>query len=364
MSQSEDPETLMDDQQIIHHLRELAQIPGLSGREYPLIQHLQEEWSIAANVVKVSPLGSLHVMVEGEGSLPRPSVLFAAHLDTIGLMVTGIEDGFIRVTSVGGVDARVLPGQEVIVHGKRDLPGVIHLPPSSFLPSEAQKNSVVVDHILIDVPVEDEKLIQLVEVGDGITFRSQPQTLGDQFLTGPALDNRASIAAMTCLLDMLSSTQTGWDVWIAATSQEEENMSGARTSAHAIAPDVAVVVDVTFASAPGAPDHKSFALDCGITLGWGPTVHPVLHRQFASLAEDAEIPVTREPLPARSGTDADVLQISAAGVPTMLLSIPLRYMHTPVEMVHIQAIKNTALLASQFLEKTQKEFIETIIQDG
>lgn len=364
MNQKLDAEPLMDDQQIAHHLSELTQIPGLSGREYPLVQYLQDRWSAAADLERVSPLGSLHVMVEGEGAAPRPSIMFSAHLDAIGLMVTGIEDGFIRVASVGGVDARVLPGQEVVVHGKRDLPGVIHLPPPPFLPSGARKNSVDVDHLLVNVPVGNEKLPQLVEVGDGITFKSQPRILGEQFLTGPSLDNRASIAAMTCLLDTLVSTPTGWDVWVAATSQEEENMAGARTSAHAIAPDLAVVVDVTFASAPGAPDHKSFAFDGGITLGWGPTVHPVLYRRFASLAADAEIPVTREPLPARSGTDADVLQISAAGVPTMLLSIPIRYMHTPVEMVHIQSIKNTALLAHHFLEDTGKAYLKTIIQDG
>lgn len=354
----------MDDQQIAHHLGELVQIPGLSGREDPLVQFLQGRWSAAADLARVSPLGSLHVMAEGEGAAPRPSILFAAHLDAIGLMVTGIEDGFIRVTSVGGVDARVLPGQEVVVHGKWDLPGVIHLPPPPFLPSGARKNSVDVDHLLVDVPVRNEKLPQLVEVGDGITFKGQPGMLGAQVLTGPSLDNRASLAAMTCLLDTLASTSSGWDVWVAATSQEEENMAGARTSAHAIAPDLAVVVDVTFASAPGSPDHKTFAFDGGITLGWGPTVHPVLYHRFASLAAEKEIPVTREPLPARSGTDADVLQISAAGVPTMLLSIPIRYMHTPVEMVHIQSIKNTALLARHFLEETGKAFLETLIRDG
>lgn len=354
---------MMDDGHLKEHLQELIRIPGLSGREYPLSAYLQKVWEPLLDQLDINPLGSLQGLIRGEGPDPRPSVLFAGHMDAIGLMVSGITGDFLRVSPVGGIDARVLPGQEVIVHGVRKWPGILNLPPKSLLPASASKNTVEVKYLLVDVGLPHEELKEAVNIGDGVTFRGESFILGEGFLAGPSLDNRSSIAALTSLLYALQSRSFSWDVWVVATSQEEENMSGALTSAYAIAPDVAVAVDVTFATGPGAPDHKSFPLAQGITLGWGPSTHPALYQQFERVAEQEEIPVTLEPLPARSGTDADVIQISGAGVPTMLLSIPLRYMHTPVEMVAIQSIQHVAKLAKRWIESLGPESLETFAWD-
>lgn len=353
----------MDNAQTNDLLLELLTVPGLSGREDPILQHLDEIWSPLVDELQVSPLGSLQGLVKGSASPPRPSILFAAHMDAIGLMVSGIRGDFIRVTRVGGVDARVLPGTMVTVHGEKDLQGVVYQLPRSLLPSSVSKKSVELRYFLVDVGLEEEALTDQVRVGDLVTFQQKPFWLGEEVIAGPALDNRASVAAITLLLHALQSAPPVWDVWVVATSQEEENMSGALTSAYAIQPDLAVAVDVTFASGPGTPDYQSYPMGEEIPLGWGPSTHPALYRVFEEVADEEGISVTKEPLPMRSGTDADVLQISAAGVPTMLLSIPLRYMHTPVEMVSTRDVQGVAKLMGAFVARLKPDSFATFEWD-
>lgn len=344
-------------------LLELLTIPGLSGREDPIRAYLQEAWSPLVDELKISPLGSLQGLVKGKAPSPRPKILLAAHMDAIGLMVTGFRGDFVRVTTVGGVDPRVLPGGMVTVHGKEDLTGVIDQLPKSLLPSSASKKSVEIKYLLVDVGLEEEQLKDLVQIGDLVSFQQKPFWIGEDVIASPALDNRASVSAVTLLLHSLQSTPPQWDVWVVATSQEEENMSGALTSAYAIQPDLAVAVDVTFAAGPGTPDHKSYPLGEGIPLGWGPSVHPALYRAFEEVAEEEDISVTMEPLPMRSGTEADVLQISTAGIPTMLLSIPLRYMHTPVEMVSVRDIREVAKLMQAFIARLDLDSLDAFQWD-
>jgi endoglucanase len=154
-----------------------------------------------------------------------------------------------------------------------------------------------------------------------------------------------------------------WDLWAVATAQEEVTLGGALTSAYQLRPTLAVAIDVTFASSPGSPSHLSFPFGKGPTLGWGPTIHPALQKAFKDLAERLEIPYKLEPLPRRSGTDADALQIAAEGIPTMVLGIPLRYMHTPVEMVAIKDITRTGRLLAEFAAELDDKFLDKLVWD-
>jgi endoglucanase len=126
---------------------------------------------------------------------------------------------------------------------------------------------------------------------------------------------------------------------------------------------LAVAVDVTWAKSPGTPDHETFPLGKGPTLGWGPNIHPGLHKSFKTLADEMEIPYALEVMPRRSGTDADSLQIAAEGIPTMVITIPLRYMHTPVEMVSLKDIQRTAHLLSEFIAHLEIDYMETLSLD-
>jgi endoglucanase len=341
-------------------LKTLCATPGLSGHEAPIRKVLEKTWQPITDELSVSRLGSLHGLKSGTAPEPRPAILIAAHMDAIGLMVTGIVNGLLRVTEVGGLDARVLPGQLVSVHGRQDLPGVIVQPPAHLLPAEAQEGPVPLKYLLVDTGLRPRQVNQQVRIGDMISFAQEPIQLQGDTLAGRSLDNRASVAALTLCLEDLQTRNHAWDVWAVATTQEEETLGGARTSAFQLRPQIAVAVDVTWGESPGAPDHLTFPLDKGPTLGWGPNIHPGLHRSIKKTAEQIEVPFAVEVMPRHSGTDAFSIQIAAEGIPTMVVSIPLRYMHTPVEVVALKDIQRTARLLSEFITQLDIDYMNKL----
>jgi putative aminopeptidase FrvX len=344
-------------------LKSLISAPGLSGYEGPVRQLIEEAWRPLTDELRVSRLGSLHGLKRGQLSPPRPSLMLAAHMDAIGLMVTTIVDGFLHVTEIGGLDDRVLPGQRVVIHGREELPGVIVQPPAHLLPEEHRKGPVPQEHLLVDAALTPPELERLVRPGDLVSFAQEPLELGDQTLAGHSLDNRASVAALTHCLEALQGRELAWDLWAVATTQEEETLGGAATSAFELRPDLAVAVDVTFADSPGSPSHKTFPMGKGIVLGWGPNIHSGLHRAFKKLAERLEIPYKIEPIPRLSGTDAISLQVAREGVPTMVVSIPLRYMHTPVEMISVKDVQRVGRLLAEFAASLEVDFMDTLSWD-
>lgn len=349
--------------EIIPLLKDLISAPGLSGYESPVRHLVEEAWKPLTDELSVSRLGSLHGLKRGDGTEPRPAILLSAHMDAIGLMVTSVEDDFLHVTAIGGLDHRVLPGQRVTVHGRVDLPGVIVQPPAFLLPEEAQKGPVALKYLLVDTGLSHPQLQRQVRTGDLISFEQEPLELFGETLAGHSLDNRASLAALTQCLQELQDRKHIWDVWFVASVQEEETLGGALTSAFQLRPDLAVAVDVTFGRSPGSPDHKTYPLDKGPTLGWGPNIHPGLYKSFKDLAERLEIPFQVEVMPRHSGTDAYALQIVAEGIPSMVVSIPLRYMHTPVEVVAIKDITRTGHLLAEFIAQLQTDYLEKLSWD-
>jgi endoglucanase len=344
-------------------LKSLLTAPGLSGHEAPIREIIESAWHPLTDELSVSRLGSLHGLKNGVGPKPRPTILIASHMDAIGLMVTSIQDGFLRVTEVGGLDARVLPGQLVTVHGRRDLPGVIVQPPAHVLPSGAQDGPVPIKYLLVDTGMRPRQVQRQVRIGDLISFSQEPVQLQGDTLAGRSLDNRASVAALTLCLEELQTRKHAWDVWAVATSQEEVTMGGARTSAFQLRPDLAVAVDVTWGKSPNTPEHKTFPLGKGLTLGWGPNIHPGLHKSFIKVADQFEIPYAVEVMPRHSGTDAFALQVAAEGIPTMVVSIPLRYMHTSVEVVALKDIKRTSHLLSEFITQLDIDYMDKLTLD-
>jgi endoglucanase len=285
-------------------------------------------------------------------------------MDAIGLMVTRIREGLIHFTQVGGVDSRILPGQKVTVHGRRDLPGLVVQPSGRLLPRSLGENPVPMEHLLVDTGLETREVTNLVRPGDLISFAQTPFEMTGDTICGHTLDNRASVAALTVCLEELHTRVHAWDVWAAATAQEEETLGGGMTSAFELRPAVAVAIDVTFARGPGASDYNTFALGKGPTLCWGPNIHPALHRSIKETAERLEIPFQLEMLPRHSGTDAYAMQVAAEGIPTLVVGIPLRYMHTPVEVVSIKDIQRAGRLLADWISRLEIDFVEKITWDN
>ena len=348
--------------EITPFLKQLISVPGLSGYEAPVRDLIEQEWRLLCDEIHLSRLGNLQALRRGAGPEPRPSLLIAAHMDAIGMLVSGQVGEFLRLAAIGGIDPRILPGQLVTVHGKRELPGVIVQPPLHMLPEEAQELSPRLEYLLVDVGLLPAEVRRLVQLGDLVSFAQPPLEMGD-FLAGHSLDNRSSIAALTICLRELQNRHTSWDVWAVATVQEEESLAGALTSAFQLHPSLAVTIDTTYGTGPGSPNHLSFPLDKGPTLAWGPNIHPGLHRTFKEIADRLKIPYQFEPIAADSGTDAMVIQIAAEGIPTMLLEIPLRYMHSPVEMVSLNDVRRTGLLIAEFAAGLGETFLERLSLD-
>jgi putative aminopeptidase FrvX len=348
---------------ILPFLKELITAPGLSGHEAPVRQIIEKTWGPLTDELSISRLGSLHSLRRGTAPEPRASLLMAAHMDAIGLIVTRLNGEFLHIFRVGGVDPRVLPGQPVVVHGREDIPGLVVQPPPRLLPDAYRKNPVPMEHLLVDTGLPAARLARLVHPGDLVSFAQAPlETAGDT-IVGHTLDNRASVAILTCCLEELRPRPLQWDVWAVATVQEEETLGGAFTSGFQIHPTLAVAVDVTFAKGPGSPSHQTHPMGEGPTLGIGPNIHPELYKEFKQLAESLEIPFQIEPIPANSGTDALALQVVAEGVPSMVVGLPLRYMHTPVEMVSIKDITRAGRLLAEFVARLDADFMKKITWD-
>lgn len=342
-------------------LKQLIALPGLTAYEGPVRDVISEAWKPLVDELSVSRTGSLHGLKHGSGPDPRPKILLAAHMDAIGLMVTGIsEGGFLRIFRIGGVDPRILPGTPVTVHGKRELPAVICQPPDTLLPPAQRGKPVKMEYLFVDTGLEPEEVCALVRVGDLVSFGTTPTELAGDVISGHSLDNRASVAAVTACLEELKRVQHAWDVYAVATVQEEETLMGGFTSPYEIRPQIAVAIDVTHAKGPGASDWRTVPMGKGFTLDWGPNTHPALFEAFKSLADRLDLPYSLAVYPSGSGTDAMGMQIVNEGIPTMVVSIPLRYMHTPVEVVSYKDVARAGHLLAQFIAALEPDFVEKI----
>lgn len=357
---------------ILPFLKSLISASGLSGHETPVADLIAEKWRPLVDEIRMSRVGSLHGLKKGSSSAldagsakrPRPTLMIAAHMDAIGMRVSKIVDGFLHITHVGGIDVRVLPGAQVIVHASgsdEELPAVIVMPPARFLPESAGDGVLAINYLLVDTGLLPREVEKKIRVGDLVSFANEPLELAGDVISGHSLDNRASIAALTVCLEELQNKPHRWDVWAVATVQEEVTLLGASSSAFELRPQIAIVVDGSFAKGPGANGWQTFPLAKGVGLGLGPNIHPFLYEKLKELADRLEIPWFLDVTPAHSGTDAFAVQITAEGIPTGLVEYPLRYMHTPVEIVAVKDIHRVGRLLAEFISSLEEDFVDTII---
>jgi endoglucanase len=347
-------------------LRELSESAGVSGYERVAREATRRAFLPYVDDLRVDALGNLIARKEGSPSPdgPRRAILVAAHSDEIGLMVKGFDKGFLRFATVGGVDLRTILGQEVVVHGRRDLPGIVASRPPHVLPPDQRKKTVPLDDLFIDVGFSGDSVRDIVSVGDLVTMRRDLVELAEGYVCGKAFDDRAGIVSLAVCLEALSGPsgagQHLWDVYAVATSQEEVGLKGATVSAYGVAPDVAIAVDVTFGAQQGVAEAKTVDMDGGPAIARGPNVHPKMHERLVEIASQYELKHQIEVVPGASGTDAWAIQVARDGIPTALLSIPLRYMHTSVETVCLKDIERTGRLLALFIAGLGEPFHESL----
>jgi len=349
---------------ILPFLKSIISISGVSGHEAPVAKLIAEKWRPLVDEVTTSRVGSLHGLKKGSGNGKRPSIMIATHMDAIGVMVSKVEDGFLHITNVGGIDVRVLPGAQVTVHANsgEELPGVIAMPSAKLLPESLTAGEVLdINYLLVDTGLTPREVEKKARVGDLVSFANEPMELAGEIISGHTLDNRASVAALTVCLEELQGKSHVWDVWAVATVQEETSYLGAYTSAFDLRPQIAIAVDGTFAKGPGANGWQTHNMGKGIGLCMGPNIHPFVHKKLTELADKLEIPWFLDVTTAASGTDAYPMQVSVEGIPTALVEYPLRYMHTPVEMVSVKDIQRAGRLLAEFIASLEPDFVEKII---
>jgi endoglucanase len=330
-------------------LDELLRPGAPSGYEGPAA----EIWRKAASFAELSSdgLGSSIARV-GDAA---PLLAVVGHIDEIGLIVTHVDEkGFLWFTSIGGWDPQILVGQRVEIRGK-DGPviGVVGRKPIHLLEADQRKKVVELKGMHIDIGAKDgDEASELIRVGDPAVIAAEPVPMLGERLVSKAMDNR--LGAYVALESLRRANERGemkGSFAAVAAVQEEIGLFGARTAAFEVRPDIAIAVDVTHATdAPGVDEKELGAspLGSGPVIGRGSTLSP---KVFELLVETAEAEGIEHSISASgrgTSTDADVLQISRAGIPTGLVSIPLRYMHSPVEMVDLADVEATVELLAAF----------------
>jgi endoglucanase len=338
----------------LQFLSELVEAPSPSGFEQPAAKVFRDRLLKTADSVDTNVMGSVHAVLNG--SDPKGvSVMLAGHIDEIGLMVNYITpEGFLAFASIGGVDAAVLPGMRVKVHTQGGaLLGVMGRKPIHLIEDDERKHVTKIDKLFIDLGFPGDDVKKKVRIGDPITFDVGLETFGDDLAVSRAFDDKmgAWIAARV-LEEVKKAGGAAGDLIAAATVQEEVGLRGGTTSAYGVNPTVGIAVEVGHATDyPDIDKRKHGEASCGAgpIIARGPNINPILFELLHSAAEKAKVPFQIGAEPRGTGTDANAIQLSRGGKAAALISVPLRYMHTPTEVLSLKDLDASVKLLTRFV---------------
>ena len=336
-------------------LDRLLRIPAPSGYEEPAALAWRKEAAFAR--VSSDALGSSIATIGEEQAGPLVAVV--GHIDEIGLVVRHIDEkGFLHFGPIGGWDPQILIGQRVVVEGRSgQVRGVAGRKPIHLLDPDQRKKVVELKEMHLDIGAADRETAEaMVSVGDPVVIDTEPELLPGGRLVSRSLDNRVgSYVALEALRRVADAGGPPGQFAAIAAVQEEIGLFGSRTSAFEVRPDVAVAIDVTHATdAPGINESEvgSHPFGSGPAIGRGSTLSPIVFELLRETAEDEGIDYTVGASGNATHTDADSLQISRSGIPTGLVSVPIRYMHSPVEMLDLADLEATVRLITAFVLRT------------
>lgn len=326
----------------IELLKTLTSPAGVAGEESSSFESLKGLFSLYGDV-SCDTTGNIIIHRKGTGK----HILLDAHLDTIGFVVTEItDDGFVRVQKVGGVDMRTVEGMELTLHGKEDIYGVVCTVPPHLSDGESKVSAD--GTAVVDIGMNKEDAEKIISVGDRASFRSNFTVMNENIVSSPYIDDRGGIAV---LLKALEYTKTENEVTLVCSAQEETGGAGATCASFNAEADLSVSVDVSFATNPDSSDRECGKMNGGAMIGYAPILDRSYTEKLVEIAKEKDIPYQKEIMNGRTGTNADHITISKGGIPSVLVSLPLRYMHTPVETVDVRDIEACAKLIAEFLER-------------
>jgi len=329
-------------------IKSITEAPGVSGHEEEVSSLIEAVLSSYCDEVKKDSLGNLIFLKKG--SKRNTKIMLAAHMDEIGLMVREIDDnGFVRFTNIGGVDQRTLLCQEVTIHGKEKIYGIIGVKPPHLTDDAERSKAIGIEDLMIDTGFKKADLENILSIGDVVTVNRRTVALKNDCMASKALDDRAGVAVLLECLKELKQLKHDIDVYCVATVQEEVGTRGATTSAYSINPDIGIAIDVGFGRTPELNQHETIELTKGPAITVGPNIHPKIFDHMKTIAKEQYIDYQIEIAAGPSGTDAWPMQVTRSGVATGILSIPLRYMHTSVETLSLSDIEKSGKLLARFI---------------
>lgn len=328
---------------------ELGSACGPSGYEDAARQLIKERLSPYVNEIKTDVMGNI-IAMRRCGKQGARCLMLCAHMDEVGFVVTGHEKGYLRFECLGGVDARMLPACEMrVLTTPEPLYGVVDVMPVHALTKEEQGRPLPADKLYIDVGLTQEQAEQRVPLGTPVVYGVGVQYLGTEMLCGKSMDDRSCAAIIIKLMEALHHTELDMDICCLISTQEELGTRGAVTGVFGAEPDCAIVLDVTHAGTPDAPKHKTFKAGGGAAIGVGPNFNRRLTGAIIDTAKDCGLDYQLEVISGNSGTDAWPIQVSRSGVAAALVSLPLKYMHSPVETLKISDAENIIELLTRFI---------------
>lgn len=341
----------MDLKQIIAELSALA---GPSGFEGTVAERAAEWMRRFLDEAHVDRFGNA-VGIRRCGREGAKQVLLDAHLDEIGLIVTGVEDGFLRFCTIGGVDPRILPDREVTLLTDPPQFGLVACLPPHVQKAADYDKAIPVSDLWIDVGMSQEETEKRIPVGTPAVFRTSCTALGEKQLSGKSMDDRACFAVLLRAAELLQDKPLDMDLILLGSTREEVSMAGAAAGVFALAPDCCVAVDVTHGKTPDGPGESAFAVGKGPAVGVGPSMTRWMSSRFLEQAKQMELSVQTEVMAGSTGTNAWKMQIAREGIATAVLSVPLKYMHTPVETLSLSDAEDAARLLAAFVTDLGRE---------
>lgn len=337
-------------------LTALCSASGPSGFEAAPAQAAAELLRPLVDEVRTDRLGNV-IGLRRCGKPGAKRLVLDAHLDEVGFMVLAIEEGFLRIRTIGGVDPCILPAREVTVLTKPEpIFGVVTCLPPHVQSAGDHDKAATLEDLRVDVGMTQEEAEAAIPIGTPIVYREPLTHLAGQRVAGKALDDRSCFATLLRTAELLREEELDVDLYILGSACEEVGGRGAVTAAYGIMPDYAVAVDVTFARSPGSSEEDvPSTLGSGPAVGLGTIIPCWMTARFREKAANEKIPYTLEVMAGRTGTNGDEFQISREGVATAVLSLPLRYMHTPTEVIDLGDMEQTARLLAAFVRDLGKE---------
>ena len=325
----------------IDRLKALCLCVGGAGEETAVAEVVRDMLA-PYGVAQTDNMGNLFLTL-GAG---KKHLLLDAHMDQISLVVTAVtDDGFLRIAPCGGIDRRTLLGQRVTVKGQTGV--VCSVPP--HLQKESSDKAPPFEDMAVDLCLPLDRVLASVSPGDRLYYVPSFTPLLHDRIAATSLDNRAGMAAVLGALDRLDMEKLPCKLTLLFSAREETGEQGANVSGYTHAPDEAIVVDTSFATAPGIPETKAVPMESGVMIGFAASLDRRMSEGLLRICEEEDIPVQKEIMGGTTGTNADVIGTARGGVPCCTASFPIRNMHTPVEVVALADIDATARLLAHYV---------------